>query len=114
MDNLPVLRSLPDEAVEVIYDGVLGRASYWIIHIEPSGAFSIHRQSASSYRYQYLRQDQLELDFASTGYATIGDFADAILASVNIEGLTKAATVNPVSSISDLSAISYRVVPVSE
>lgn len=114
MANLPVLRSLPDNAVEVIYDGLLGSAWYWIIHIEPSGDFWLHRFSANRLRYQYLRQDSLELDFIASGFASINEFADAILASVNIEGLTKAESLQPIGKVGNLSEIGYRIVPVSE
>lgn len=114
MANLPVLRSLPDDAVEVIYDGELGNAWYWIIHIEPSGVFWLHRFSTNSLTLQYLRQDILEFDFSRSGFASVNEFADAIMASVDIEGLTKAESLQPVGRVRNLSAIGYRIVPVSE
>lgn len=114
MANLPVLQSLPEEAVDVVYDGSLGNAWYWIVHIEPSGVFWVHRLSNSRNYYQHISSESLEFAWDPTGFSTIGSFANAIIRNVGIEGLTRAQDPGPVGRIESLSDIAYRIVPVSE
>lgn len=114
MANLPVLQSLPEEAVDVVYDGMLGDAWYWIVHIEPSGTVWVYRYSNSRPNYQCISSERLELAWSAMGYSTVGAFINAIIRNVGIEGLTRASDPGPVGRIQSLSDIAYRIVPVSE
>lgn len=114
MANLPVLQSLPEEAVDVVYDGFLGGAWYWIVHIEPSGSIWVYRFSNSRGNYQCVSSESLALAWSAIGYETVGSFVNAILRTVDIEGLSRASNPGPVGRIESLSDIAYRIVPVSE
>lgn len=114
MANLPVLQSLPEEAVNVVYDGELGNAQYWIAHIEPSGELWVYRYSNTRGNYQCISSERLELEWKTTGYSSSATFVDAIITNIGIEGLVGATNPGHIDKIESLSDIAYRIVPVSE
>lgn len=112
MANLPVLRSLPETAVDVIYDGDIGNGKWWIVHIEPSGAVNIWKRPEGVTRYQRLNGSVLALGWASLG-TSIGTFMNMLIDSLEIEGLSRAASPGPAGGLNSLSEITYKVTPVS-
>lgn len=103
---------MPEAAVDVVYDGELDTGKWWIVHIEPSGEVNIWRRISGSSFVQRIADAELALTF-STLSRSISPVVDEIIASLNIEGLTRASVPGQVGGVSTLSEITYKVTPVS-
>lgn len=112
MAALPTLQSLPEETVNVVYDGQLGDAKYWIFNIEPSGALRGYRPSSAG--YEIIDENVLRLSVSPTGYSQVSAFFNAVVDSIQIEGVYRATNPAIGGSVGSLSEVTYKVVPVSE
>lgn len=103
---------MPEEAVDVVYNGELDSRKWWILHIEPSGAVNMWKFSDDVNQYQRILTTSLELGWLTLPRA-IRYYLDDIIASLDIEGLYKATPPAHVGGVGSLPEIRYKVVQVS-